>query len=99
MTPPPNASTYDNWGTYDGIFDSQPGLALKEPNNYDYAPEYCATADFFEAPTLAAGNPWGWNDQNCILRYAYICKYWPRGWRARSPHLPGHVRHVLTRAF
>jgi hypothetical protein len=38
---------------------------------------YCVTADYFESTNTTAGKPWGWNDQNCILKYAYICKYWP----------------------
>ncbi len=120
MSPTPSNTTYRNWGTYNGIFNSQPGLNVTEPNNYDYMPEcvappacarhsalqqqgwhsalwpcqqwmlclylseplarcrYCATADYFEATTKPAGQPWGWNDQNCILKYAFMCKYWPR---------------------
>ncbi len=78
MSPGPSNSSYSNWGTYNGLFNSQPGLDIKEPNAYDYPPEYCGAADYFEAITLPGGAPWGWNDQNCILRYAFICKFWPR---------------------
>ncbi len=78
VSPGPSNATYGNWGTYNGLFNSQSGLNLKEPNSYDYPPEYCGAADYFEAITLPGGKPWGWNDQNCILRYAFICKFWPR---------------------
>jgi hypothetical protein len=39
VSPTPSNTTYRNWGVYNGIFNSQPGLNITEPNNYDYVPE------------------------------------------------------------
>jgi hypothetical protein len=50
-----------------------------EPNNAENQPEECVVADYLEryADPLASDAGWGWNDQNCNMEYAFICRYKP----------------------
>jgi hypothetical protein len=63
--PAPTNTTYRHWG----MLTPQ---SLQEPNNFGRKPELCAVANAsqaFDSPTA-----WGWADQNCLLKFPFMCK-------------------------
>jgi hypothetical protein len=58
-----DGGSYANWGTI-------PDGGLDEPNNI-HGMEFCAGANFTE---LRANKAWGWSDELCTTRAAFMCK-------------------------
>jgi hypothetical protein len=91
ITPSPTGSNYANWGVEVSVYAD--GMTYPEPNNR-YGPETCAGADFLERRSSvysqgldrfngSSYSAWGWADNNCTRKLAYMCKYWPRELRGR----------------
>jgi hypothetical protein len=96
ITPAPVGQYYKNWGVERSVFAD--ATTFPEPNNR-YGPETCAGADFLQrqtqvyTPAYDSFNgtnftAWGWADNNCTRRLAYICKIWPR---ERLPYQSCHT--------